>query len=121
LLIKGFFQPGIAFAGVFSYSSKALVSVLVFNVALGAVAYSYMELLSAQIARLERAQQGLADAQPKFKFISRLVERRFYDVLPGPRENGDNSNPILIAKEFGNLFPDDSSYPNPNISRHCVK
>lgn len=111
LLIKRFFQPGIAFAGLFSYSSKALVSVLVFNVALGAVAYFYMELQSAQIARLERAQQGLADAQPKFKFFSRLVEGRFYDVLSGPRDNGGTSDPIFIAKEFGILFPDDSSYP----------
>ncbi|WP_434514943.1 hypothetical protein AB6Q56_20955 [Dechloromonas sp. ARDL1] len=111
MLIKGLFQPGIAFAGVFSYSSKALVSVLVFNVALGAVAYFYMELQSAQIARLERAQRGLAGAQPKFKFVSRLVEGRFYDVLSSPRENGNASNPILIAKEFGNLFPDESSYP----------
>ena len=70
-LVACFFKPGVALAGRFNYATKALVSVLIFNVALGAVAYFYMELQSAQIARLERELESLSDARPKFLFVER--------------------------------------------------
>ena len=110
-LVACFFKPGVALAGRFNYATKALVSVLIFNVALGAVAYFYMELQSAQIARLERELEALSDARPKFLFVERVVAERFREVLADPGGKKAGSAAMSLGDEFKRLFPVEASYP----------
>lgn len=68
-----------------------MISVLLFNLSLGAVAYFYMELQSARIARLEREAVALKEAVPKFDFVNRLVAGRFNEVLGGSPDRSRES------------------------------